>query len=203
MGTRNLTVVILNKEVKVAQYGQWDGNPRGQGETIASFLREKDLGIFKEKVGKLSFFTEQELQAFDGVAMEALQDEYPQLSRDEGANILNIIDEKNIKKVINRSDFKENGLFCEYCYEIDLDKEEVIISGGINITLPFQEFTKERMEELEEGKLIEKELAELERLASIDITLLREEGKYEIHSAKQQVAKLALRAIKILQDNLN
>jgi len=27
MGTRHLTMVIQNKEPKVAQYGQWDGYP--------------------------------------------------------------------------------------------------------------------------------------------------------------------------------
>ena len=43
MGTRNLTMVI-NKmgEIKVAQYGQWDGYPSGQGYTALSFCRDKN-----------------------------------------------------------------------------------------------------------------------------------------------------------------
>lgn len=31
MGTRNLTAVYLDGQYKVAQYGQWDGYPEGQG----------------------------------------------------------------------------------------------------------------------------------------------------------------------------
>jgi hypothetical protein len=39
MGTRNLTMVISNGETKVAQYGQWDGYPSGQGVNILGFLQ--------------------------------------------------------------------------------------------------------------------------------------------------------------------
>ena len=43
MGTRNLTIV-RNKEgiIRVAQYGQWDGYPEGQGMTALSFIKNKD-----------------------------------------------------------------------------------------------------------------------------------------------------------------
>jgi hypothetical protein len=32
MGTRNLTIVIADKKIKVAQYGQWDGYIEGNGK---------------------------------------------------------------------------------------------------------------------------------------------------------------------------
>lgn len=41
MGTRNLTCVVLDGEYKVAQYGQWDGYPEGQGRTILEFLSQE------------------------------------------------------------------------------------------------------------------------------------------------------------------
>ena len=41
MGTRNLTAVYIDGEYKVAQYGQWDGYPEGQGMTALTFLRDK------------------------------------------------------------------------------------------------------------------------------------------------------------------
>ena len=40
MGTRHVTAVFLNGEPRVAQYGQWDGYPSGQGVTILDFLRK-------------------------------------------------------------------------------------------------------------------------------------------------------------------
>lgn len=43
MGTRNLTCVVVDGEMKVAQYGQWDGYPEGQGATCCEFIQETDM----------------------------------------------------------------------------------------------------------------------------------------------------------------
>jgi hypothetical protein len=51
MGTRNLTMVINKGETKVAQYGQWDGYPSGQGAEILKFLRF--LGTDKNSKSKI------------------------------------------------------------------------------------------------------------------------------------------------------
>ena len=42
MGTRNITRVVSNNELKVCQYCQWDGYPTGAGRAIAGFIRESD-----------------------------------------------------------------------------------------------------------------------------------------------------------------
>ncbi|MHC5949058.1 hypothetical protein ACVXZ3_04645 [Providencia hangzhouensis] len=41
MGTRHLICVAKDGDYKVAQYGQWDGYPSGQGLTLLTFLRDK------------------------------------------------------------------------------------------------------------------------------------------------------------------
>lgn len=58
MGTRNSTLVKSKGKVKVAQYGQWDGYPTGQGQTIADFLNsDVDLEDFAKKETVLSMGT--------------------------------------------------------------------------------------------------------------------------------------------------
>lgn len=42
MGTRNLTAVYLDGQYKVAQYGQWDGYPEGQGHNGAHLPSGQD-----------------------------------------------------------------------------------------------------------------------------------------------------------------
>ena len=64
MGTRNLTAVYLDGQYKVAQYGQWDGYPEGQGITALTFLRDKmDLELFKEALRNSSYIPSEELTA--------------------------------------------------------------------------------------------------------------------------------------------
>lgn len=64
MGTRNLTMVIQNEETKVAQYGQWDGYPSGQGATIVAFLLENlkgdNLEKFRKAISNCTWITEEE-----------------------------------------------------------------------------------------------------------------------------------------------
>ena len=55
MGTRHLTIVKHEEEIKVAQYGQWDGNPEVTGIDILNFVynlysKESILANFKEKL---------------------------------------------------------------------------------------------------------------------------------------------------------
>lgn len=159
MGTRNSTLVKLDGELKVAQYGQWDGYPTGQGETIQEFLRTADLEKFKEKLrNNLKVVDEKEATAFlktigceNGWLNQDQSDlfnkMYPAVSRDHGAGVLQIIYEGEMTEIRLVPDFKEDGLMCEYWYELDLDKETVTMNGT---TYTFDEWKQEGfMEKLE------------------------------------------------------
>lgn len=143
MGTRNLTVVKLNKKTKVAQYGQWDGYPAGQGQNIASFLKKADLKKFKKQVSLLKKYTQKDVekayieagakkgaQFVSMTIANAVDSAHPALCRDHGARILNLIHEGIVTKVLLNEGFKKNTLSCEYWYEIDLNKKTVRINGS-------------------------------------------------------------------------
>lgn len=164
MGTRHLTIVRIQDLTKVAQYGQWDGYPTGQGNTIAAFLKAVDLPKFKEQIQALGVYTEEEIkQAYidagaapDGewISMEVadrVKEAHPALSRDHGAGILHLIHDGVVTKVLLKEDFKNDNIWCEYYYIIDLDKETVSMNGGKEYT--FEEWKAEGlMEELERSE---------------------------------------------------
>lgn len=162
MGTRNLTIVKSKGKTKVAQYGQWDGYPTGQGQTIADFLKKVDLPKFKKQIESLGEYTEEDIrQAYkdaghDGVSEWITSDisdkknaAHPALCRDYGAGILRMIHEGITTKVDLCEGFKEDKLMCEYCYEIDLDNETVSVNDGKKYT--FKQWTRKGfMQKLED-----------------------------------------------------
>lgn len=136
MGTRNLTVVFIDGEYKVAQYGQFDGYPEGQGAKCLTFLRDKmDENKFKEQVRKLYFASEEDLDTLwekngGDVALGTMPNDryeqytqaYPQLNRCVAAGILEMIQDGKIEFLHNSITFAADGLFCEWAYVIDFDK---------------------------------------------------------------------------------
>lgn len=145
MGTRNLTVVVLDGEVKVAQYGQWDGYPAGQGATALTFLKNANIDVFKEKVSKTQWATEQDvlnackaITGNDSYSMtyeqgKEMAAKYPEFSRDTAAEILPLIYKReDVVLLENAIDFAGDSLFCEWAYVIDLDKETFEAYSGFN-----------------------------------------------------------------------
>ncbi len=135
MGTRNTTLVVLDGQTKVAQYGQWDGYPSGNGIEILDFCQKADWNKFKEQVRALKWLTEDQIKKIN--KDPKWDEKYPYLSRDCGAEILNAIhygeisvndypkDDKivkvNIVGLVNKEAFCKDSLFCEWAYLIDLD----------------------------------------------------------------------------------
>ena len=146
MGTRNLVAVFLNGEYKVAQYGQWDGYPDGQGITCLHFLRDKcDLPLFREAVSNSSFMTSEELNALltkygmDEEGMISCDDydrfklAYPELSRDSGGKILEIIQNNPAGvRLRNSITFAADSIFCEWAWVVDLDEGTFEAYKGFN-----------------------------------------------------------------------
>lgn len=166
MGTRHLIICKVDKKVKVAQYGQWDGYLTGQGLKIAEFIQDKldsewSLNSFKDKLRKVQFFSKKELDNLDELTDNLLKAgiAYPaQLSRDTGADILNIvynIHQENLK-LVNSIDFGEDDLFCEYSYILDFDKNILeLYKGGpkknnLIKKLKFSEVTTDKIKKIDD-----------------------------------------------------
>lgn len=135
MGTRHLVAVQIDGTYKIAQYGQWDGYPSGAGAIVLAFLKTADLERFKRQVRRLSWISQEELErrwvqagakpgeTFVSLAVaEAFKKRWPELSRDTGAKVLEIVYEAEQPLLLDDSiDFAKDGLFCEWAYVIDLD----------------------------------------------------------------------------------
>lgn len=147
MGTRHLICVVSNGEYKVAQYGQWDGYPSGQGLSILNFLQSDQLVAFKENLPKCSWISEDDIAKYwsefgvnirenGSVSYEIynkFSDKYPQLSRDTGADVLKVIaSAPDGVKLRNDYDFSRDSLFCEWAYVIDFDKNTFEVYQGFN-----------------------------------------------------------------------
>lgn len=122
--------------MKVAQYGQWDGYLDGAGQHISTFIIERlntpeKLEGFKEKCRQLSFISQEQIDKVnaecEGKPYGYLKDVYPSLHRDTGCEILDMINETNLRLVLDSSEFGEDTLFCEYAYVLDLDVQELEI----------------------------------------------------------------------------
>jgi hypothetical protein len=139
MGTRNLTAVFVDGQTKVAQYGQWDGYPKGQGRTILNFLRSLDTlpktARFVENVRAAKFIDEDEVDnrwksvgaegqwvSFD--ISDKFKEQFPELHRDTGGEILQLVyDREPGIELFNQLAFADDpGFFgCEWAYVVDLD----------------------------------------------------------------------------------
>lgn len=150
MGTRNITMVVSNGEMKVAQYGQWDGYPEGNGLVVFSFLkkliRKNRLNEFKDIVNKCSYITDEKIKEYYkelGVDVETqkfitleianeFKKRHPQLDRDMGADILEYLLECGPEELKDDKNFVNDSLFCEWGYLIDLDNEVMEVYKGYN-----------------------------------------------------------------------
>ena len=143
-------MVIVDQEVRVAQYGQWDHYPEGQGTTALDFLRRTSIDTFRDAVRvKCRWVTPEQHKAFwaecgadpdsDFVSMEIASkfaQKHPQLDRDCGAEVLEYIMAANEETVLlaDQRDFIDDSLFCEWAYLVDLDRGMFEVYKGFQTT---------------------------------------------------------------------
>jgi hypothetical protein len=136
MGTRNLTKVI-DKDgiVRVAQYGQFDGYPSGQG--VNALVHAYNYRQIEKGLAKVRWATEEEVEEIINKFPEAnyfgTEDNktfdlyYPNLIRETCADILGVV-AWSVGEVIlvDNSDFEQDELFCEGVYTVDFQKRKFI-----------------------------------------------------------------------------
>lgn len=134
MGTRGITEVIFEGKTVIAQYGQWDHYPSGQGLVAFKFLKSpgnidsliNNLGlIYYPSTAELDnmyapYTNENGMMTMDDG--DRFNNDYPSLTRDTGARILEVIATATESVPIYLSDdFKDDALMCEGVYTVNLD----------------------------------------------------------------------------------
>jgi hypothetical protein len=155
MGTRNLTKVIdKDGTLRVAQYGQWDGYPDGQGKSMLAFISEygmietieKSLAkcrwIDQKQIDTL-YFRYENLTDFEELrnGMNGLSIAYPTISRDTCTDILKVIVYSNeYVELSDESDFEKDQLMCEGVFTLNYQTREFITTyHGKTVKFGFDE----------------------------------------------------------------
>lgn len=169
MGTRHLIAVQHEGQYKIAQYGQWDGYPEGQGFSVLKFLAVKgNIKRLRAALAKVRFFEPEgrDKEFIDSYSANAPEwSDQPDLrteeqkrwfdtyiTRDLGADILENVAASNDEEIILRNsiDFAEDSS-CEYAYVIDLDKNtfEAFEGGNQEALDPSERFALRQKSQVE------------------------------------------------------
>ena len=160
MGTRHLIGVIDRKgTLKVAQYGQWDGYPSGQGVDVLEFAKDKALlKELEQRFDIIKFHNDtheidEYIEAYESRTPNwsnepdnrTANDKYwweNTQSRDLGADILKTLinldttklplEHNNKIYLYNHIDFLKDSLFCEWAYIINLQTNKLQVLCGFN-----------------------------------------------------------------------
>ena len=150
MGTRHLIMAVKDGKTRLAQYGQWDGYPSGQGVDVLKFVSSKQRRAKLSKVlDKVQFLTQADLdRGYEKVGVQkgafglnkkqsdSFNRMFPLLSRDHGANILTLLLSADKPQLVNSEEFAGDSLFCEWAYVIDFDKQTFEVYKGFNTSEP-------------------------------------------------------------------
>lgn len=151
MGTRHIIAVQSKGDYKIAQYGQWDGYPSGQGVSVLAFLKdEKKVQKLKKNLAKTRFLDEKKkdkafLAAYNKNATQT-DNRTPEqihwfntyMTRNLGAKILTSVANSKDKEILLRNElpFVADSLFCEWAYVIDFDAGTFEVYHGFQKSPP-------------------------------------------------------------------
>lgn len=118
MGTRHRQAVISKDgELKIQQYGQWDGYPSGQGVEILRYLKNGNLEKYHKNLLKIPQITDEQIDKVNSLGKD-WKKIYPYLSRDCGSKIHQMIEDGEVK-FVQFIDEDEAERWCEGFYTID------------------------------------------------------------------------------------
>jgi len=147
MSTSMMLIVKKDSNIKIAQYGSYDGSPLSQGANIFKSLKSIDINAFKLKLDKCYFLEgkEEEIMrdAFNKPPSQT-NIEIPISIMEEASSIIEWIDISD-EKIVLLNDIKYiDG--CNYIYMVDFDSDKFKIY--------YNDFSKEFNEDyLEIGNL--------------------------------------------------
>jgi hypothetical protein len=149
MGTRGLTKVIDKDGItKVAQYGQWDHYPEGQGVKILEILTADRYAVEELELAldKCHFVSDGEREAIykeyndrypETTHMKKFSSILPSFSRDTCGDILNVVRwSAGPVPLIDESEFEFDDLFCEGVYEVNYNTNKFISKFGVTVEFP-------------------------------------------------------------------
>lgn len=189
MGTRHLIAVQVDGQYKIAQYGQWDGCPSGQGLGVLGFARTiveaAARQAFADKCRAANFIAEEDVDRINaelkaGTASMRAGGKYQQFSRDLGSDILSIVNKHEPGIPLkNRIDFAGDSLFCEWAYVIDLDKGTLEAFKGFNKDAldPSERFASAPIDE-EGNSAIGKEYKQVRHLKTFQLDALPDDDQF-------------------------
>lgn len=215
MGTRNLTMVIDKEgDLKVAQYGQWDGYPEGQGTTILNFCKNTiNLEKLEKALPDCRFFNrcddiKQYLEDYDNRCPnwqnKKTTDDRTEKdiywfdrtqTRDLGGKILESIitlnksflpeEHKGKIYLFDDHEFGRDSIMCEWAYCINFQTKKLECFCGFN---------KDKEREHERFKATEEELKQQEECFKerkyYGIWLVKEYDLYNLPEKKEFVEEL-------------
>ncbi len=150
MGTRGLTKVIDKDNIlKVAQYGQWDHYPEGQGVKILSILTTDRYAVEELELAldKCYFISDTDREAIyndyntrypETTHMKKFGSMLPNFSRDTCGDILNVVRwSAGPVPLTDEREFEFDDLFCEGVYTVNYNTNKFVSEfGGLTVEFP-------------------------------------------------------------------